>query len=64
MNGIWRLKPGKNEKCLARTRRGTQCQAPAGITGRCKLHGNKSTGARTPEGKARSLANLRQYRKA
>lgn len=29
---------------------------------RCKWHGGCSTGPRTPEGKARALANLRQFR--
>lgn len=53
------------EKCGATTRRGTPCQAPAvwwRSNGRCKLHGGLSTSAKTPEGKARSLANLKQYR--
>jgi len=56
-------------KCGARTRAGGQCRAPAwrtivtpsGLTarlgkplnGRCRMHGGKSTGPRTPEGKAR-----------
>ena len=47
--------PGK--RCLAKTRQGTPCQNPAiKGPGRCKLHGGKSTGPRTPEGKARSIA--------
>ena len=47
--------PGK--RCLARTRRGSPCQNPAiRGRGRCKLHGGLSTGPRTPEGKARSIA--------
>nr|WP_275111930.1 HGGxSTG domain-containing protein [Klebsiella quasipneumoniae] len=29
--------------------------------GRCKLHGGKSTGARTPEGKARQLEGFRRW---
>jgi len=51
--------PGK--RCLAKTRRGTACQRPAyKRTGRCKLHGGLSTGARTPEGLQRiSEANLK-----
>ena len=47
--------PGK--RCLAKTRQGTPCQNPAiGGRNRCKLNGGKSTGPRTPEGKARSIA--------
>ena len=47
--------PGK--RCLAKTRRATLCQKPAiRGRGRCQLHGGKSTGPRTPEGKARSIA--------
>ena len=47
--------PGK--RCLAKTRRATLCQKPAiKGRGRCQLHGGKSTGPRTPEGKARSIA--------
>ena len=42
---------------MAKTRRGTLCQNPAiGGRNRCKLHGGRSTGPRTPEGKARSIA--------
>ena len=29
---------------------------------RCRLHGGFSTGPRTPEGKAKALKNLKQYR--
>ena len=45
------------QRCLAKTRRGTPCQNPA-IRGpnRCRMHGGKSTGPRTVEGKARSIA--------
>ena len=44
-------------RCLAKTRRGTLCQNPAiGSRTRCKLHGGKSTGPRTAEGKARAIA--------
>ncbi|WP_395001544.1 HGGxSTG domain-containing protein [Sphingomonas sp.] len=31
-------------RCLARTRRGTECQSPAMPNGRCRLHGGLSTG--------------------
>ena len=45
------------QRCLAKTRRGTLCRNPA-IRGpnRCRMHGGKSTGPRTEEGKARSIA--------
>ena len=47
--------PGK--RCPAKTRRATLCQKPAiSGRGRCQLPGGKSTGPRTPEGKARSIA--------
>ena len=55
--------PGK--RCLAKTRRGTECQRLA-ITGagRCRLHGGRSTGPRTEEGLARiSAANMKHGRK-
>lgn len=50
--------------CGARRRRdGEPCQGLS-VPGkrRCKWHGGASTGPRTDEGRARSLANLRQYR--
>ena len=41
-------------RCGANTRKGTPCQAAGlGRGGRCKFHGGMSTGARTPEGRAR-----------
>lgn len=51
-------------KCGARRHRdGQPCQArPEPGKRRCRFHGGKSTGPRTAEGKARSLANLRQAR--
>ena len=44
--------PGK--RCHAKTRKGTPCQNPA-IKGkaRCRMHGGKSTGPVTQEGRAR-----------
>jgi hypothetical protein len=47
--------PGR--RCGAKTRAGTPCQNPAiKDRSRCKLHGGRSTGPRTPEGKARVAA--------
>ena len=47
--------PGR--RCGAKTRAGTPCQNPAiKERSRCKLHSGKSTGPRTPEGKARVIA--------
>jgi len=37
-------------QCGAKTRQGGSCQQPAMPNGRCRLHGGKSTGPRTPEG--------------
>lgn len=37
-------------RCGARTRSGGSCKAPAMPNGRCRMHGGKSTGPRTPEG--------------
>ena len=47
--------PGR--RCGAKTRAGGACQNPTiKDRSRCKLHGGLSTGPRTPEGKARSIA--------
>lgn len=59
-NNRARWYPLKGEKCEARTRKGTPCQAPAGMNGRCKLHGGKSTGPKTTEGKAKALSAIGQ----
>jgi hypothetical protein len=40
-------------QCEAKTRSGTPCKTPSMKNGRCRLHGGKSTGPRTPEGRAR-----------
>lgn len=61
-NFAWSLKRAPGEKCLAKTRNGTPCQAPTLMNGRCKLHGGKSTGPKTPEGKAKALSKLRPRR--
>ncbi len=50
--------PRLGERCEAKTRRGTLCQCKALTNGRCKLHGGKSTGPRTAEGKQKAAANL------
>ncbi|MEA3715934.1 HGGxSTG domain-containing protein [Enterobacter hormaechei] len=48
--------------CGAITRKGTPCKMTALYSsGRCKLHGGKSTGAKTPEGKARQLEGFRRW---
>ena len=47
--------PGR--RCGAKTRVGGACQNPAiGDRDRCKLHGGRSTGPKTAEGKARAAA--------
>ena len=53
-----RLGPNwSGQRCLAKTRRGTPCQNPV-VSGkqRCRMHGGKSIGPRTAEGKARVIA--------
>ena len=47
--------------CGAQTRQGRPCIATALGNGRCRNHGGLSTGAKTPEGKAKSLSKLKQY---
>lgn len=45
-------------KCGAKTRSGKPCQRYGNKTnGRCKLHGGRSTGAKTKEGKLAVRAN-------
>lgn len=55
--GTWFGPEWQGVRCLAKTRAGTPCKNPA-ITGkeRCRMHGGKSTGPRTAEGKARIAA--------
>lgn len=50
--------------CGAKRRRDGQACQGLSVPGkrRCKWHGGASTGPRTDEGRARSMANLRQYR--
>ena len=62
-----RFGPGwPGTRCLAKTRRGTLCQNPAiGGRTRYKLHGGKSTGPKSVEGKARvAAANTRHGRRS
>lgn len=48
-------------QCNARTRKGTPCRCLSEPgKARCKFYGGMSTGARTPEGKARIIAAQRQ----
>ncbi len=58
-------------RCGAKRKRdGKPCRAPvvwdvdrdAPRNGRCKMHGGASTGPKTPEGRARALAYLVQFR--
>ena len=44
----------KAPRCGAKTRKGTPCKGPAMRNGRCRMHGGKSTGPRTPGGLAKS----------
>ena len=54
--------PGK--RCLAKTRRATLCQKTAiRGRGRCQLHGGRSTGPRTAEGRARVIAANTKHRR-
>ena len=50
--------PGLNLalRCGARARSGCACRVPAMANGRCRMHGGRSTGPRTPEGKASRTA--------
>lgn len=67
-NNSGSLPAGNNTRvvCGAKRRRdGEPCQGLS-VPGkfRCKWHGGASTGPRTDEGRARSIANLRQYRRS
>jgi len=62
-NGNRQGNPMNAPRCGAKTRKGTPCKGPAMVNGRCRLHGGKSTGPRTPEGLARSRkANFKHGR--
>lgn len=59
-NGNPQGNPMNAPRCGAKTRSGTPCKSPAMTNGRCRMHGGKSTGPRTPEGLERSRkANLK-----
>ena len=46
------------QRCLAKTRQGTACENPAmNNRERCRMHGGKSSGPKTPEGRARVIAS-------
>ena len=49
-NGNPQGNPMSAPRCGARTRRGVPCRGPAMANGRCRMHGGKSTGPRTPQG--------------
>jgi hypothetical protein len=53
-NGNPQGNPMNTPRCGAKTRKGTACRGPAMSNGRCRMHGGKSTGPRTPEGLERS----------
>ncbi|MHC4791888.1 MAG: HGGxSTG domain-containing protein [Planctomycetota bacterium] len=53
-NGNPQGNPMNAPRCGAKTRKATPCRAPAMANGRCRMHGGKSTGPRTPEGLERS----------
>jgi hypothetical protein len=56
------LKANAAPRCGARSKRtGKPCQGAAMPNGRCKLHGGKSTGPRTPEGLERSRRANRKH---
>ncbi len=57
-NGNPQGDPMTAPRCGARTRKGKPCQQPAMANGRCRMHGGRSTGPRTPEG----IERIRQSR--
>ena len=57
-----RKRKGGRVRCGAYARStGSPCKAQALANGRCRNHGGMSTGPKTTEGKAKALANLKQY---
>ena len=65
LGGTWSGRmPGRlKELCGARTRRATPCRAEALANGRCRLHGGRSTGPTTAEGRRR-IAEAQRRRRA
>ncbi len=69
-----RPRRAERPRCGARCRDGHACAAPVAarrdehgaviVAARCRMHGGESTGPRTPEGRARSLAALARGRAA
>jgi hypothetical protein len=58
---IYRSKRSR-QRCGAFARStGKPCRMKALANGRCRLHGGLSTGPKTAEGKAKALANLKQF---
>ncbi|MFZ0572827.1 MAG: HGGxSTG domain-containing protein [Rhodomicrobium sp.] len=55
------LPKDQRPKCGARTRSGEPCKAQALTSGRCRLHGGLSTGARSKAGKQRQKAAASAY---
>jgi hypothetical protein len=55
-NGNPRGDPNLAPRCGAKNRAGCPCRAPAMKNGRCRMHGGKSTGPKTAEGRARISA--------
>ena len=56
----WHPSKRDRPRCGARTRAGGNCKAPAlPDKERCRMHGGLSTGPKTAEGKARTLAALK-----
>jgi hypothetical protein len=53
--------PTTAPRCGACTRAGASCKAPAMANGRCRMHGGKSTGPKTPEGRERCGAVNRKH---
>ena len=60
-NGNPQGDPNAAPRCGAKSRAGTPCRAPAMKNGRCRFHGGKSTGPKTPEGLEKSRKANRKH---